>query len=48
MQVVYKIKDERDSSQRANLVDVIVCAGRINGYLEGEHVGEFRGGMIRI
>ena len=48
MQVVYKNKDERDGSQRANSVGIIVCAGGISRYLKGEHVGRFEGRVIRI
>jgi len=44
MQVVYE--NERGGSQRANSVGAIIHAGGIGGYLEGEHVGRFEGGLL--
>ena len=48
MQIVYKNEDEKSSSQRINLVGIIIHIGGISRYLEGEHVGRFGGGIIRI
>jgi len=48
MQIIFEDKDKRSSSGRANPVGVIICTGRISGYLKGEHTGRSRERIIRI
>lgn len=42
IQVIYKNKNERRSSQKIDSVDTIVCVERIGRFLKRKHLGEFR------
>ena len=48
MSIICQDENKRSSSGGANLIDVIVCIGRIGGCLEEEHIGEFGSRTIRI
>ena len=42
MQVIYKNKDERSSSGRANPMDLVIYIGKIGKYVERKCIGGFR------
>ena len=48
MQAIYIHEDKRSNGRRADLMDVVVCIGRISGHLEGECVRKPGGRAIRI
>ena len=48
MSIICQDENERSRSRGANLIDVIVCIGRISGCLEEEYTGEFGSRTIRI
>ena len=48
MSIICQDENERNSSREVNLINVIVCIGRISGCLEEEHIGEFGSRTIRI
>jgi len=41
MQIVYQNKNEKCGS-RGGTMDIIICAGRVGGYLKRKYDGEFR------
>ena len=41
MQVIYKDKDKKSSSRRANIVDLVLYTRRISRYMKGKYVGRF-------
>jgi len=48
MQTLYQDENEKGSSREANPVDIIICTGRISGYLEEKHFREFGDKNIKI
>jgi len=48
MQVVFKDKNKGSSNRRTNLVSAIICARRINKYIERKHLRRFRIGKLGI
>ena len=48
VQAIYMHEDKGSNSRRADPMDVVVCVGRISGYLEGECVRRPGGRAIRI
>jgi len=48
MQTLYQNENEKGSSREANPVGIIICTGRISGYLEEKHFREFGDKNIEI
>jgi len=44
----YMDKDKRSNNKRADLIDTIICTGRIGRYIEGEFFRRFGIGRSRI
>ena len=48
MQTVYKDKNERGTSGKIDLMDVVICIGRIGRCVEGECFVQSRGGNTSV
>ena len=48
MQIVYKNENERSTSRRTDSIDIIICVGRIDRYLEEKHAKGFRNRSVGI
>ena len=48
MQIIFKDENERSSSRGTNIMDIIICVGRISRFMKGELVGRFRNSKSRI
>ena len=48
MQIIYKNKDERDGSQKTDLVDIIIYTEKISRYLEGKYARRFGRGVVGV
>ena len=48
MQAIYKDKNERSNSIRADLIDIVICIGKISRYIEGKYTKRSRKRTVRI
>ena len=48
MQIIQESKDEEDTIREADLVGVVLCAGRVGRHMEEKYVGRTRGRGIGI
>jgi len=39
LQTIYQDENKRSSSRRADIMDSIICIGKLSGYIEGKYVG---------
>ena len=42
MQVIFEDENKRSVSRRANLIDLIICIGKISRYIEREFIRRLR------